>query len=155
MVNRWRRRPSGVSCKLMPAARLALAEGLERGKCLAVRILVESIKDCNHALGVVHAMWQPVPGEFDDYIARPKDNLYRSLHTAVFAPDGRTFEVQIRTHEMHQQSEYGIAAHWRYKEQGKPDALLDEKIAWLRQALESGSETEDAGAFVAGAVAPR
>ena len=117
---------------------------------LAVRILVDSVKDCYHALGIVHSMWQPVPGEFDDYIARPKDNLYRSLHTAVFTDDGRTFEVQIRTPEMHQEAEYGIAAHWRYKEQGKADAGLDKKIAWLRQVLEWRSETDDAGEFVDG-----
>lgn len=101
----------------------------------AVRILVDDIKDCYAALGLIHSLWQPIPGEFDDYIARPKSNDYRSLHTAVSGPRGLALEVQIRTHEMHQHSELGVAAHWRYKEGKKPDAKFDEKIAWLRQIL--------------------
>jgi len=101
----------------------------------AVRILVDDIKDCYAALGLVHHLWQPIPGEFDDYIARPKSNGYRSLHTAVIGPRGLALEVQIRTHDMHHNSELGVAAHWRYKEGGKSDSKLDEKIAWLRQIL--------------------
>lgn len=101
----------------------------------AVRILVDDIKDCYAALGLIHNLWQPIPGEFDDYIARPKSNNYRSLHTAVSGPRGLALEVQIRTLEMHQHSELGVAAHWRYKEGGKSDAKFDEKISWLRQIL--------------------
>ncbi len=101
----------------------------------ALRVLTDDIRDCYTALGVVHNLWQPVPGEFDDYIAHPKGNNYRSLHTAVIGPQGRTLEVQIRTHDMHRESEFGVAAHWRYKEGGKSDRKYDAKIAWLRQVL--------------------
>ncbi len=101
----------------------------------ALRVLTDNVRDCYTALGVVHNLWQPIPGEFDDYIAQPKGNHYRSLHTAVTGPDGRTLEVQIRTHDMHRESEFGVAAHWRYKERGKGDRKYDEKIAWLRQVL--------------------
>jgi GTP pyrophosphokinase len=106
----------------------------------ALRVLVDSVKDCYTALGVVHNLWTPIPKEFDDYISRPKGNDYRSLHTAVVGPDGRALEVQIRSHEMHRHAELGVAAHWRYKEvsagkaAGRPDPF-DEKIAWLRQVL--------------------
>jgi len=109
----------------------------------AVRILVDDIKDCYTALGLIHNLWQPIPGEFDDYIARPKSNNYRSLHTAVSGPRGLALEVQIRTFEMHQHSELGVAAHWRYKEGGKSDARFDEKIAWLRQILAWKDEVSD------------
>ncbi|HEY2818850.1 MAG TPA: bifunctional (p)ppGpp synthetase/guanosine-3',5'-bis(diphosphate) 3'-pyrophosphohydrolase [Casimicrobiaceae bacterium] len=105
----------------------------------AVRILVDSIKDCYTALGIVHQLWTPVTNEFDDYIAKPKANNYRSLHTAVIGPGGKPLEVQIRTWEMHRHSEYGVASHWQYKEAGKivrPDAGFNEKIGWLRQILE-------------------
>jgi len=106
----------------------------------AVRILVDSVKDCYTALGIVHHLWTPLPREFDDYIAKPKANNYRSLHTAVIGPGDKPLEVQIRTREMHQHSEYGVAAHWRYKEGGKrgtrQDPSFDEKIAWLRQVLD-------------------
>jgi len=104
----------------------------------ALRVIVPELKDCYAALGVVHNLWQPIPKEFDDYISRPKGNLYQSLHTAVLGPGGKTLEVQIRTEEMHRHAEYGVAAHWRYKEPGKPgkaDAAFQEKIAWLRQLL--------------------
>jgi len=111
----------------------------------AVRILVGDIKDCYAALGLVHNLWQPIPGEFDDYIAHPKSNDYRSLHTAVVGPRGLAIEVQIRTHEMHQHSELGVAAHWRYKEGGKSNAQFDEKIAWLRQILEWKDELSEGG----------
>src|SRR5216684_4296920 len=117
----------------------------------AVRIIVPSVKDCYTALGVVHNLWQPIPKEFDDYISRPKGNLYQSLHTAVIGPAGRTLEVQIRTEEMHRQAEFGIAAHWRYKEPGKAkgagraDTAFDQKIAWLRELLAWRDEVADWG----------
>ncbi len=111
----------------------------------AVRILVPELRDCYTALGMVHNLWQPIPGEFDDYIAHPKSNGYRSLHTAVIGPRDLAIEVQIRTTEMHQHSELGVAAHWRYKEGGKSDAKFDEKIAWLRQILEWKEDVADSG----------
>lgn len=111
----------------------------------AVRILVNDVKDCYAALGVVHNLWIPVPREFDDYIAKPKGNDYRSLHTAVTGPEDKVVEVQIRTHEMHRHSEMGVAAHWRYKEGAKRDAPYEEKIAWLRQILEWKNDVDDAG----------
>ena len=101
----------------------------------ALRVIVPEVKDCYAALGVVHNLWQPIPKEFDDYISRPKGNLYQSLHTAVIGPAGRTLEVQIRTEEMHRQAEYGVAAHWQYKEKAKSSRGFDEKVAWLRQLL--------------------
>lgn len=102
----------------------------------ALRVLTDDVRDCYTALGVVHNLWQPIPGGFDDYIAQPKGNNYRSLHTAVMGPEGRTLEVQIRTHDMHRESEFGVAAHWRYKDGGKADRKYDAKIAWLRQVLD-------------------
>jgi GTP pyrophosphokinase len=111
----------------------------------AVRVLVKDVKDCYAALGLVHHLWSPIPKEFDDYIAKPKSNNYRSLHTAVIGPEGKAVEVQIRTHDMHQHSEYGVAAHWRYKEQSRHDRSYDEKIAWLRQILEWKDEVRDTG----------
>jgi GTP pyrophosphokinase len=111
----------------------------------AVRILVDDIKDCYSALGVVHDLWQPIESEFDDYIAHPKSNHYRSLHTAVVGPRGLALEVQIRTQEMHQHSELGVAAHWRYKEGGKSDKHFDEKISWLRQILAWKEELANKG----------
>jgi GTP diphosphokinase / guanosine-3',5'-bis(diphosphate) 3'-diphosphatase len=115
----------------------------------AVRVIVDSVKDCYVVLGVVHSLWTPIPGEFDDYIAKPKENLYRSLHTAVIGPGGKPLEVQIRTREMHQVAEYGIAAHWRYKEPGgRRDPNLEEKINWMRQLVEWRSEIADARVFV-------
>lgn len=111
----------------------------------AVRVLVEEVKDCYAVLGAVHNLWVPIPKEFDDYIARPKGNDYRSLHTAVLGPDDKVVEVQIRTYEMHRHSEMGVAAHWRYKEGARRDARYDEKIAWLRQILEWRNDVADAG----------
>ncbi|MEJ2790067.1 MULTISPECIES: bifunctional (p)ppGpp synthetase/guanosine-3',5'-bis(diphosphate) 3'-pyrophosphohydrolase [unclassified Pseudoxanthomonas] len=106
----------------------------------AVRIAVDDVAACYAALGIVHALWVPIPSEFDDYIARPKANDYRSLHTAVVGPEGRTLEVQIRTHEMHAQAELGVAAHWKYKEgKGGGDAF-DRKIAWMRRLLDGAAE---------------
>jgi GTP pyrophosphokinase len=106
----------------------------------AVRILVDTVADCYAALGVVHTLWPHLPGEFDDYLARPKGNGYRSLHTAVIGPQGKTLEVQIRTHEMHRANELGVAAHWRYKEGGGADAEFENKIAWMRKLLEPRAE---------------
>ncbi len=114
----------------------------------AVRIYVDTIPECYAALGVVHTQWQYLPGEFDDYIATPKENNYRSIHTAVVGPEGKVVEVQIRTWEMHRESEYGVAAHWRYKEGAQSDSDFDEKIAWLRQLLEWKDEVSGAGEFV-------
>src|SRR5712692_5008395 len=109
----------------------------------AVRIIVPSVKDCYTALGVVHNLWQPIPKEFDDYISRPKGNLYQSLHTAVIGPEGKTVEVQIRTEEMHRQAEFGVAAHWRYKEKVKTSEAFEQKIAWLRELLAWRDEVAD------------
>jgi len=114
----------------------------------AVRIYVDTIPECYAALGAVHTQWQYLPGEFDDYIATPKENNYRSIHTAVVGPEGKVVEVQIRTWEMHRESEYGVAAHWRYKEGAQSDNDFDEKIAWLRQLLEWKDEVSEAGEFV-------
>ena len=116
----------------------------------AVRVLVDDIPACYGALGVVHALWTPIPSEFDDYIARPKRNDYRSLHTAVAGPEGKTLEVQIRTREMHQQAELGVAAHWKYKEgRGREagraaDAAMEKRIAWMRRLLEQPAEGDAA-----------
>ena len=109
----------------------------------AVRLLVHDVKECYAALGAVHNLWSYLPGEFDDYIANPKDNNYRSLHTAVVGPAGKTVEIQIRSHEMHRQAELGVAAHWRYKEGGGSPAAFDQKIRFLRQILEPTSDGED------------
>jgi GTP pyrophosphokinase len=117
----------------------------------ALRIIVPEVRDCYTALGIVHALWQPIHGEFDDYISHPKGNYYRSLHTAVMAEDGRSLEVQIRTPEMHRHAELGVAAHWRYKEAGAPakaESAYDEKIAWLRQLLSWRDEITDSAAWV-------
>ena len=116
----------------------------------AIRILVDEVRDCYAALGIVHALWRPIPGQFDDYIAVPKNNLYQSLHTAVIALDGKPLEIQIRTHAMHQVSEVGIAAHWRYKEGSKSDREYDAKLAWLRQLMDWQRDVSDATEFVEG-----
>ena len=116
----------------------------------AIRVLVDELKDSYAALGVVHSLWRPIPGQFDDYIAVPKNNLYQSLHTAVIALDGKPLEIQIRTHQMHQVSEVGIAAHWRYKEGSKSDREYDAKLAWLRQLMDWQRDVSDATEFVEG-----
>ena len=115
----------------------------------AIRVLVDDVADCYAALGLVHQLWTPVPSEFDDYIAKPKGNDYRSLHTAVVGPEGRTLEVQIRTHAMHEHAELGVAAHWRYKEGGKGEASFERKVAWMRQLLEQ-REGDDETTLLAG-----
>jgi GTP pyrophosphokinase len=114
----------------------------------AIRIIVDTVRDCYAALGIIHSRWPPIPGEFDDYIAMPKDNLYQSLHTAVLGPNGKIVEFQIRTEGMHRLAEYGIAAHWRYKEGVKQDLAFEAKIAWLRQLLEWQRDILDAQEFV-------
>jgi len=116
----------------------------------AIRILVDEVRDCYAALGIVHSIWRPIPGQFDDYIAVPKNNLYQSLHTAVIALDGKPLEIQIRTQQMHQVSEVGIAAHWRYKEGTKSDREYDAKLAWLRQLMDWQRDVSDATEFVEG-----
>lgn len=116
---------------------------------LGVRVIVDDVKDCYAALGVVHSLWRPIPGEFDDYIANPKPSGYQSLHTTVIYR-GVPLEIQIRTHRMHQEAEYGIAAHWRYKEgkAGARDRAFEEKLSWLRQLLEWHQEMQDAQEFM-------
>ncbi len=106
----------------------------------ALRVLVETVKDCYGAIGVIHAVWKPIPGRFKDYIAMPKFNMYQSLHTTVIGPGGKPLEIQIRTFEQHQTAEYGVAAHWLYKAKGDGDRPAD-KLAWLRQMMEWQSET--------------
>jgi len=114
----------------------------------AIRIIVDNVQQCYAALGVVHTLWRHIPNEFDDYIATPKENMYQSIHTAVIGPRGKSIEIQIRTEAMHEHSEWGVAAHWRYKEQSKNNADYDQKIAWLRQLLEWKEESNDAGDFI-------
>ncbi len=118
----------------------------------AVRIMVDSVKDCYAALGVIHEMYKPIPGRFKDYIAMPKPNMYQSLHTTLIGKDGIPFEIQIRTYEMHRVAEYGIAAHWKYKETGgskiKADGSDDNKMSWLRQILEFQNDASDSKDFL-------
>jgi GTP diphosphokinase / guanosine-3',5'-bis(diphosphate) 3'-diphosphatase len=116
----------------------------------AIRVLVDDVRECYAALGVVHSLWRPIPGQFDDYIAMPKQNGYQSLHTAVVALDGKPLEVQIRTHAMHRISEVGVAAHWRYKDGGRADREYDAKLAWIRQLMDWQRDVSDATEFVEG-----
>jgi GTP diphosphokinase / guanosine-3',5'-bis(diphosphate) 3'-diphosphatase len=115
---------------------------------VAVRIVLDELRDCYGALGVIHTMWHPIPGEFDDYIAMPKESMYQSLHTAVIALDARPLEVQIRTKQMHEVAEYGIAAHWRYKEGSSRDVDFEAKITWLRRLMDWRDSLADAQEFV-------
>jgi GTP pyrophosphokinase len=115
---------------------------------LALRVIVDTVADCYNALGVVHGLWHPIPGQFDDYIASPKESLYQSLHTTVMAIGARPLEVQIRTHEMHQLAEHGVAAHWRYKEGAGRDVRFEERLSWLRQLLEWQRDMSQAEEFV-------
>jgi GTP pyrophosphokinase len=124
--------------KKMTRKKVSLAEVYD---IRAVRVLVHSLEDCYTVLSRVHELWQPIQGEFDDYVAKPKANHYQSIHTAVWGPEHKTLEIQIRTHEMHQNSEYGVAAHWRYKEGGNQhSSQFEERIAWLRQVMEWRNE---------------
>ena len=116
----------------------------------AIRVLVDDVKDCYAALGIVHSLWRPVPGQFDDYIAMPKANMYQSLHTAVIGPEAKPLEVQIRTYRMHEVAEAGIAAHWRYKEGSRGDRKYDEKLAWIRNLMDWQREVTDPTEFVEG-----
>jgi RelA/SpoT family (p)ppGpp synthetase len=113
-----------------------------------IRVVVDTVQDCYGALGVVHSLWKPIPGQFDDFIATPKDNMYQSLHTAVVGPEGRTVEAQIRTREMHRRAELGIAAHWRYKEGVRRDEAFESKVAWLRSLMDWRSDVDDAREFL-------
>ncbi len=114
----------------------------------AIRVIVDSVKDCYGVLGTVHAIWKPIPGRFKDYIAMPKPNMYQSLHTTVVAAENELVEIQIRTWEMHRTAEYGIAAHWRYKEKITDEREFDQKLAWLRQLLEWQQDYRDARDFI-------
>ena len=114
---------------------------------MAIRVLVESVRDCYHALGIIHHRWTPLQERIKDYIASPKSNAYQSLHTTIFGPGGQLYEIQIRTREMHRTAEYGIAAHWVYKEGGRPDEL-DEHFTWFRQLIELQQETHSPEEFL-------
>jgi len=149
---------SGIKAELSGRAKhiWSIAQKMRRKKVqfsevydlLAIRVIVDDVPSCYAALGVVHTLWPPIPNQFDDYIAVPKNNMYQSLHTAVMGPDGQPLEIQVRTQQMHALSEYGIAAHWRYKEGGKGDPGYESKLAWVRQLMEWQHDVVDATEFV-------
>lgn len=115
---------------------------------LALRVIVTTLSECYQVLGIVHTIWKPIPGQFDDYIANPKGNMYQSLHSTVVGPNGDPLEVQIRTKEMHRLAEYGIAAHWQYKEKKTSASEMDRKLAWIRQAIEGQNESSEPSEFL-------
>ena len=119
-----------------------------RDSLYALRVLVNSMEDCYKTLGVIHQLWHPIPGQFDDYIANPKENLYQALHSTVICDGGNPLEVQIKTFELHQIAEYGVAAHWRYKEGRSGDLRFDEKMTWLRQLLDWQREVTGTAEFI-------
>jgi len=144
-------RVEGRSKHIYSIYRKMLRKGVEFDQIFDVRglrVIVDTVQECYAVLGVVHSLWKPIPGEFDDFIATPKDNMYQSLHTAVLGPEGKTVEVQIRTWEMHWRADLGIAAHWRYKEGSKRDVAFENKVAWLRSLMDWRSDVEDAKEFV-------
>ena len=115
---------------------------------LALRVMTHSVADCYYILGIIHSLWTPLHVRFKDYIATPKSNMYQSLHTTVYGPEGRLIEIQIRTYDMHRTAEYGIAAHWRFKEGGRGESVLDKRLSWLREVLEWHKETTDPSEFM-------
>jgi GTP pyrophosphokinase len=153
-----RLKEEGIACKVKGRAKhfYSIFEKMNRKglpveqlyDLLALRVVVDSLADCYTVLGVVHTIWKPIPGQFDDYIANPKSNMYQSLHTTVVGPTGEPLEVQIRTWEMNRLAEYGIAAHWRYKEGGSERDDLDAKLTWIRQAIEGDHEGADPSEFM-------
>lgn len=149
---------AGIDSRIKGRAKhfFSIYEKMERKKIsveqvydlLAIRVLVKDVATCYAVLGIVHATWVPIPGQFDDYIANPKSNMYQSLHTTVVGPLGEPLEIQIRTEEMNRFAEYGVAAHWRYKLGGNTNQTIESKLDWIRQALEGGHDGEDPSEFL-------
>ncbi len=156
-ILRLRLREAGIEAEIQGRAKhfYSIYQKIKKGRdlseiydLLAVRVIVDTITQCWAVLGIVHALWKHVPGRFKDYITMPKSNMYQSLHTTVIGPRGEPVEIQIRTREMHRTAEYGIAAHWRYKEGGMADQGFERKLAWLREILDWQKETRDAREFM-------